>query len=68
MVTFDLQNLIVNTGSEGDVEISEIVDWGTAGFYPDYYEATKVTNTLSLVDLNDWYLFLPTEISTKMAA
>lgn len=52
-------NIIVNTSPEGDVEISGIVDWFTAGFYPDYYEATKVTSTLSPADLNDWYLFLP---------
>ncbi|EER42637.1 conserved hypothetical protein [Histoplasma capsulatum H143] len=43
--------------------VTGIIDWEDSGFYPEYYECTMLTCTLSLVDENDWYLYLPECIS-----
>ncbi|RAK98799.1 aminoglycoside phosphotransferase family protein [Aspergillus ibericus CBS 121593] len=43
--------------------ITGIIDWEDSGFYPFYYECTVLTRTLSLVDENDWYFYLPQSIS-----
>ncbi|OXV10230.1 hypothetical protein Egran_02009 [Elaphomyces granulatus] len=42
---------------------TEIIDWEFSGFYPAYYECTVLTRTLSVVDEDDWYLYLPESIS-----
>ncbi|KAN0079762.1 hypothetical protein V8E54_004976 [Elaphomyces granulatus] len=42
---------------------TEIIDWEFSGFYPAYYEYTVLTRTLSVVDEDDWYLYLPGSIS-----
>ncbi|PYH87751.1 hypothetical protein BO71DRAFT_404391 [Aspergillus ellipticus CBS 707.79] len=39
--------------------VTGIIDWEFSGFYPPYYECTALTRTLSLVDEEDWYLYLP---------
>ncbi|OJD25358.1 hypothetical protein ACJ73_03271 [Blastomyces percursus] len=43
--------------------VTGIIDWEDSGFYPEYYESTMLTCNLSLVDENDWYLYLPESIS-----
>ncbi|OAX78156.1 hypothetical protein ACJ72_07538 [Emergomyces africanus] len=43
--------------------VTGIIDWEDSGFYPEYYECTMLTCNLSLVDENDWYLYLPECIS-----
>ncbi|GKZ29603.1 hypothetical protein AbraIFM66950_005757 [Aspergillus brasiliensis] len=50
-------------GSSGQYIVTGIIDWEDSGFYPFYYECTALTRTLSLVDNNDWYLYLPQSIS-----
>lgn len=40
-----------------------IIDWEYAGFYPEYYESTKVTNCLATNEDSDWYLFIPECVS-----
>ncbi|GAA88466.1 phosphotransferase family protein [Aspergillus luchuensis] len=50
-------------GSSGQYIVTGIIDWEDSGFYPFYYECTALTRTMSLVDENDWYLFLPQSIS-----
>ncbi|KAK2781124.1 hypothetical protein FQN53_000815 [Emmonsiellopsis sp. PD_33] len=48
--------------------VSGIIDWEDSGFYPEEYECTKVTYTMSEVEENDWYLYLPECISPKRFA
>lgn len=43
--------------------ITGIIDWEWSGFYPDYFESIGMTNCLSIVDEDDWYLHLPPCIS-----
>ncbi|KAH8434553.1 uncharacterized protein LDX57_012196 [Aspergillus melleus] len=43
--------------------VSGVIDWEDSGFYPLYYECTVLSRTLSLVDENDWYLYLPESVS-----
>lgn len=47
----------------GRYVVSGIIDWEDSGFYPEYHESTVLTRTLSVVDENDWYLYLPESIS-----
>lgn len=55
---------MVDWRSDADqVLVNAIIDWEDSGFYPDYYECTALTRTLSVVDENDWYLHLPDSIS-----
>ena len=52
-------NIVVKADHQGNYSISSILDWEMAGFYPDYWESVKATNTLSPQDEDDWYLHLP---------
>lgn len=45
--------------------VTGLLDWEYSGFYPDYYEAVRCTNCLSLCEGNGWFLFLPDCISLK---
>lgn len=47
----------------GHYTITGVIDWEESGFYPAYYESTNLTRTLSPVDEDDWYLYLPENIS-----
>lgn len=47
----------------GHYTITGVIDWEESGFYPAYFESTTLTRTLSLVDEDDWYLYLPENIS-----
>jgi Predicted aminoglycoside phosphotransferase len=47
----------------GHYIVTGIIDWEDSGFYPAYYECTTLTRTLSLVDEDDWFLYLPESIS-----
>ncbi|KAI2888630.1 hypothetical protein CBS63078_10470 [Aspergillus niger] len=49
--------------SGGQYVVTGIIDWEDSGFYPFYYECTVMTRNLSLVDEDDWYLYLPESIS-----
>ena len=59
-------NIVVQLSEEGHYIVTGLIDWEYSGFYPDYYEATKVTNCMSPNEENDWYLFIPPCISPKM--
>ena len=52
-------NIVVEADQQGNYSISSILDWEMAGFYPDYWESVKATNTLSPQGEDDWYLYLP---------
>src|SRR5699024_167118 len=49
--------------SSGRYVVTGIIDWEDSGFYLPYHECTAVTRTLSLVNKDDWYLYLPESIS-----
>ena len=52
-------NIMIDTTSTGQNMITGLIDWQYSGFYPEFFEATKITNTMSAVDEDDWYLYLP---------
>lgn len=58
-------NIMVNQdpSSSDQFVVTGIIDWEDSGFYPPYYECTVLTRTLSLVDEDDWYLYLPESVS-----
>jgi hypothetical protein len=57
-------NIMVKKDPDGSgYVVTGIIDWEDSGFYPAYHECTVLTRTLSLVDYNDWYLYLPESIS-----
>ncbi|OAL43414.1 hypothetical protein IQ07DRAFT_299677 [Pyrenochaeta sp. DS3sAY3a] len=56
------ENIIVKL-EEGQCFVAGIIDWQYSGFYPEYYESTKVMNGLSTNEDSDWYLFIPEVIS-----
>ncbi len=43
--------------------ISGIIDWEFSGFYPDYWESLKITNTMMAWECSDWYEHLPKSLS-----
>ncbi|KAJ5156100.1 hypothetical protein N7492_008903 [Penicillium capsulatum] len=49
--------------THGDIRVTGIIDWKDSGFYPEYHECTQLTRTMSVVDENDWYLYLPESVS-----
>ncbi|GBF62862.1 hypothetical protein TMEN_5453 [Trichophyton mentagrophytes] len=56
-------NIMVKQDPNGRYIVTGLIDWEYSGFYPEYYECTGLTRTLSLVDENDWYLYLPESVS-----
>lgn len=42
-----------------------IIDWESSGFYPEHWEAVKMTNNLTPRDGDDWYLLLPESFSPR---
>ena len=52
-------NIVVLPNQQGNYSISGIIDWEMSGFYPDYWESVKATNTMAPQEENDWYLHLP---------
>lgn len=48
---------------DGKCRVTGIIDWQYAGFYPEYYDSTKVMNGLSTNEGSDWYLYIPECIS-----
>ncbi|KAL9101750.1 MAG: hypothetical protein Q9163_003026 [Psora crenata] len=55
---FRPENIIVQSDLDGNYTLSGIIDWEKSGFYPDYFECIKATNTMSFLDKEDWYLYL----------
>ncbi|PLB47329.1 hypothetical protein P170DRAFT_457654 [Aspergillus steynii IBT 23096] len=49
--------------SGGKYVFTGIIDWEDSSFYPFYHECTVLTCTLSLIDKDDWYFYLPESIS-----
>ena len=52
-------NIVVKSDQQGDYSVSGVLDWEMGGFYPDYWESVKATNTMSPQEEDDWYIHLP---------
>ncbi|KAJ9302758.1 hypothetical protein DTO271G3_132 [Paecilomyces variotii] len=59
------ENIMVKRDSDNPDSyiVSGIIDWEDSGFYPEYYECTTLTGNLSVVEEDDWYLYLPRTIA-----
>ncbi|KAF2453051.1 hypothetical protein BDY21DRAFT_367286 [Lineolata rhizophorae] len=58
------ENIMVNITEESCI-LTGIIDWEFSGFYPDYQEAIKVTNSLAPNERSDWFDYLPDCISPR---
>jgi aminoglycoside phosphotransferase len=58
-------NIMVAADQHQDWHVASVIDWGSSGVYPDYWESVKMTNNLSSIDNSDWYLYLPESISPR---
>ncbi|PNY23289.1 Uncharacterized protein TCAP_06758 [Tolypocladium capitatum] len=61
-------NIMVEQGEDGTWEVVAIIDWEASGFYPEYWESVKMTNTLTPRDNDDWYKYLPGSSSPQQYA
>ncbi|KAF2150392.1 kinase-like protein [Myriangium duriaei CBS 260.36] len=46
-------------GEEGKWEITGVIDWESSGWYPEWWEAAKMTNCMIAGDRWNWYEYLP---------
>lgn len=58
-------NIMVQLGENGQYQVTGLIDWDGGGFYPEFFESTKVTSLMSPVEKDDWFLFLPPCISPQ---
>lgn len=42
-----------------------IIDWQYSGFHPTYYEFTKVMNSITPNETNDWFSYIPISMSAE---
>jgi hypothetical protein len=56
-------NIMMRQDNDGIWTVAALIDWESTGFYPDYWEAVKMTNLLTPKDDFDWYRFIPKSIS-----
>lgn len=61
-------NITVEMVGDHDYIVTGLIDWEYSGFYPEYYEAAKITNCLTAYEEDDWYIFLPDCVSPKRYA
>ena len=57
------ENIMVQLQDDGEYKVTGLLDWEKSGFYPDYFECTKITSTMSTSETDDWFLHLPRCIS-----
>ncbi|KAG6176721.1 hypothetical protein E4U27_004898 [Claviceps purpurea] len=48
---------------DGIWRVTAIIDWENSGFYPEYWDAIKTANLLTLSEKFDWYKYIPQSIS-----
>jgi Phosphotransferase enzyme family len=58
-------NIMVDVNESGDYSVTGIIDWEDGGFYPEYHECTKATNTLNSGEKSDWFQYLPPCIAPR---
>lgn len=56
-------NILVQRSEASGWEVTGIIGWEGSGFYPDYWEAIKITNSMVPSDADDWYQYLPESVS-----
>ncbi|KAM7191183.1 Protein kinase-like domain containing protein [Rhypophila sp. PSN 637] len=56
-------NIMVDKDEDGTWGIISIIDWEASGFYPEYWESVKMTNNLTPLERDDWYMYLPESFS-----
>ncbi|KAF7865704.1 hypothetical protein EAF04_005870 [Stromatinia cepivora] len=57
-------NIMVKPGGGGgNYVLSSVINWGDGGFYPDYFESSKLLYTFGMQSEDDWYAYLPPSIS-----
>ena len=59
----DIRMANIMVKMDGDsCTVMGLIDWEECGFYSEYFESFNMTRTLSIVDENDWYLYLPDSV------
>jgi len=58
-----MANIIVKADDDNNYVVSGIIDWEDSGFYPEYFESTKLLFTFTMHTETDWYAYLPASIS-----
>lgn len=56
-------NIMVNLEDKDTCVVTGIIDWEDAGYYPEHHECNALSQTLSITEENDWYLYLPPSIA-----
>lgn len=56
-------NIMVKTDDDNNYVASGIIDWEDSGFYPEYFESTRVLFLFYMHSNTDWYAYLPACIS-----
>lgn len=56
---FTPRNIVVQSATNDSVDIVGLIDWEASGAYPDYWEYTKMLNTVSTSKEDDWLQYLP---------
>lgn len=57
-------NIMVDL-EKGQCRVTGIIDWQYSGFYPTYYESTKVMNSITPNEKSDWFAYIPACISPE---
>lgn len=56
-------NIMVQMVEGNRCVVTGLIDWDYSSFYPEYYESVRCTHCLAPNETNDWYLFLPKNIT-----
>jgi aminoglycoside phosphotransferase (APT) family kinase protein len=54
-------NIMVEQKTADSIRITGLVDWGSSGVYPEYWEFVKACNGLRALSKTDWFDYLPVE-------
>jgi aminoglycoside phosphotransferase len=54
-------NIMVEQETPDSVQITGLVDWGSSGVYPEYWEYVKACGALRASSKSDWFAYLPVE-------
>jgi hypothetical protein len=52
-------NIMVKLDDCNNYVVTGIIDWEYSGFYPDYYESSKILFLFDMCTETDWYAYLP---------
>lgn len=57
-------NIMVDM-EDGVWRVVAVIDWGSSGFYPEWWESVKMTNNLVPNERFDWYRYLPESLCQR---